>query len=128
MKILFTTVISGFLFISVSVLAADYSQTQNKVDDKMNSPKPAQGNPTDKDNGSSKGKDSNNITEKKSQPETYEKQKVQKLEKDEGRYQQLKKDADPRGRTEENKENFDTEVPRGAGVQYPPAKDPNQPN
>jgi hyperosmotically inducible protein len=45
MKILLTTVISGFLFISVSALATDYSQAQNKVDDEMNSPKPAQGNP-----------------------------------------------------------------------------------
>ena len=63
-----------------------------------------------------------------SKPETYEKQKVQKLEKDEGRYQQLKKDADPRGRTEENKGNFDSEVPRGDGVEYPPAKTPNKPN
>jgi len=58
------------------------------------------------------------------QPETYPKQKVQKLEGDENRYQQLKKDADPRGRTEENKANFDTEVPRGEGLEYPPAKTP----
>ena len=61
-----------------------------------------------------------------SQPQTYEKQKVQKLEGDENRYQQLKKDADPRGRTEENKGNFDADVPRGEGVQFPPAKNPNQ--
>lgn len=108
MKILLATIISGFLFISVATVAADYSQTQNK------------------DKGGSERMD--NTTDKKSQPETYEKQKVQKLEKDEGRYQQLKKDADPRGRTEENKGNFDTDVPRGDGVQYPPAKDPKQPN
>lgn len=60
------------------------------------------------------------------QPETYPKQKVQKLEGDENRYQQLKKDADPRGRTEANKGNFDTEVPRGEGLEYPPAKTSDQ--
>ncbi len=107
-KILLATIISGFLFISLSTIAADHSQTQNKVDDKMS--------------GGSEKKDSN--ADKESQSETYEKQKVQKLEKDEGRYQQLKKDADLRGKTEENKGNFDTDVPRGDGVQYPPAKDP----
>lgn len=113
MKILLITVISGFLFISAPAFAADYSQTQNNVDDKDDSSKPAQSNPAGKDTG------------KKPQSETYDKQKVEKLEKDEGRYQQLKKDADPRGRTEDNKANFDTDVPRGAGVQYPPAKNPN---
>ncbi|MGV8713086.1 MAG: hypothetical protein ACWA6R_11115 [Nitrosomonas sp.] len=60
------------------------------------------------------------------QPEDYPKQKVQKLEGDENRYQQLKKDADLRGRTEMNKGNFDTEVPRGEGEQYPPAQTPDQ--
>lgn len=55
------------------------------------------------------------------QHQTYEKQKVEKLEKDEGRYQQLKEDADLRGRTEENKGNFDTNVPRGDGLERPPA-------
>ena len=86
MKILLTTIISGFLFLSNQAFAES------------------------------------------SKPETYEKQKVQKLEKDEGRYQQLKKDADPRGRTEENKGNFDSEVPRGDGIEYPPAKNSNIPN
>lgn len=85
--------------------------------------------PTDKPNESKKnGTDDSHSQKQSSERETYEKQKVQKLEKDEGRYQQLKKDADPRGRTEENKANFDTDVPRGEGVQYPPAKNPNQPN
>lgn len=55
------------------------------------------------------------------QKETYEKQKVEKLEKDEGRYQQLKKDADLRGRTEVNKGNFDIDVTRGNGLERPPA-------
>lgn len=60
------------------------------------------------------------------QPETHPKQNVQKLEGDENRYQQLKKDADLGGRTEANKGNFDAEVPRGEGEQYPPAKMPDQ--
>jgi hypothetical protein len=51
-------------------------------------------------------------------PHKYDKQNVQKLES--GRTNQLKKDADPEGRTEENKENFDTNVPRGDGIEYPP--------
>jgi hypothetical protein len=34
--------ISGLLFATSSAIAADHSQTQNKVDDKMNSPKPIQ--------------------------------------------------------------------------------------
>ncbi len=54
------------------------------------------------------------------QKDTYEKQNVQKLES--GRTNQLKSDADLQGRTEENKGNFDTKVPRGDGVEYPPAK------
>jgi hypothetical protein len=70
---------------------------------------------------------STSVFAESSKPETYEKQKVQKLEGDEGRYQQLKKDADLRGRTEENKGNFDTDVPRGDGVEFPSATNPNQP-
>ncbi|MCG7757437.1 MAG: hypothetical protein LZF63_12365 [Nitrosomonas sp.] len=100
MKILFTMIISGFLFISVPAFASGYSQTQNNVDGKKDSSKPAQSNPANKNGG------------KESQSEAYGKQKVEKLEKDEGRYQQLKKDADPRGRTEENKGNFDENVPQ----------------
>lgn len=53
--------------------------------------------------------------------QTYEKQKVEKL--DSGRYNQLKSDVDPRGRTPENKGNFDPNVPRGEGIEYPPAKE-----
>jgi hypothetical protein len=113
MKILFITIISGFFFISVAAFGSGYSQMQNKVGDKEDSSKTAQSNPANKD------------IERKSQSETYEKQKVQKLEKDEGRYQQLKKDADLRGRTEENKANFDTEIPHGEGVQHPSSKKPN---
>ncbi|PSJ15887.1 hypothetical protein [Nitrosomonas supralitoralis] len=52
--------------------------------------------------------------------ETYKPQNVQVLES--GRTNQLKKDADLRGRTEENKGNFDKNVPRGKGIEYPPAK------
>ncbi|PSJ15845.1 hypothetical protein [Nitrosomonas supralitoralis] len=52
--------------------------------------------------------------------ETHEPQNVQKLES--GRINQLKEDADLRGRTEENKGNFNKNVPRGAGVVQPPAK------
>ena len=87
MKILFTMIISGFLFISVSAFASGYSQTQNNVDDKKDSSKPAQSNPADK-NG-----------EKESQSETYGKQKMEK------------KDADPRGGTEENKGNLNKNAP-----------------
>ena len=47
------TAISGLLLISTSAFA-DYSQTQNKVDDKMNAPKPVQANPADKTTGSDK--------------------------------------------------------------------------
>ena len=54
-----------------------------------------------------------------------EKQHVQKLES--GRKNLLKRDTDPEGKTEENKENIDTNVPRGAGVQYPPAAESEPP-
>ncbi|SFE64352.1 hypothetical protein SAMN05428977_102347 [Nitrosomonas sp. Nm166] len=42
MKTLLASILSGFLLISVSVFAADkdYTQTQNKVDDRDNAPKP----------------------------------------------------------------------------------------
>ena len=59
------------------------------------------------------------LSESDTHQKTYEKQKVQKLES--GRYHELKRDADPKGRTEENKGNFDTNVPRGEGIEYPPA-------
>lgn len=39
MKMLLTTIITGFLFVSAFAFAEDYSQSQNKVDDKMNAPK-----------------------------------------------------------------------------------------
>ncbi|SFF06517.1 hypothetical protein [Nitrosomonas sp. Nm166] len=54
------------------------------------------------------------------QNETYEKQKVEKL--DSGRYNQLKSDTDPKGRTPENKGNFDPNVPQGEGIEHPPAR------
>lgn len=47
MKILLTTIITGFLFVSASVFAGDYSQTQNKVDDKLNSPQKVQSDKKD---------------------------------------------------------------------------------
>ena len=50
---------------------------------------------------------------------THEKQKVEKSEM--GRYYQQKSDADLSGRTSENKANFDPNVPRGEGVESPPA-------
>ena len=56
----------------------------------------------------------------KQQSETYEKQKVEKLES--GRYQQQKSDADQRGKTPENEGNFNPNVPRGEGIESPPAK------
>ncbi|SFF15152.1 hypothetical protein SAMN05428977_105713 [Nitrosomonas sp. Nm166] len=42
MKILFASILSGFLFISVSAFAADegYTQRQNRVDDRDNAPSP----------------------------------------------------------------------------------------
>ena len=58
-------------------------------------------------------------------PQHYDKQNVQKLES--GRTNQLKSDADPKGRTEENKGNFDLNVPRGDGVEFPPAKNTELP-
>jgi hypothetical protein len=47
-KILLTTIISGFLLVGASAFAADYSQTQNKLDDKENSPKPVRSHSPDK--------------------------------------------------------------------------------
>lgn len=67
----------------------------------------------------------NAISESDTNKNTYEKQKVQKLES--GRTNELKSDADKKGRTEENKGNFDRNVPRGDGVQYPPAKGTESP-
>ncbi|WP_107786713.1 hypothetical protein [Nitrosomonas ureae] len=57
--------------------------------------------------------------------ETYEPQNVRKFES--GRTNQLKEDADLRGRTEENKGNFDKNVPRGDGIVHPPAKNSASP-
>ncbi len=48
MKKLLVAILSGFLFFSIPVFA-DYTQTQNKVDDKENSPKPVPSQ-TDKKN------------------------------------------------------------------------------
>ncbi|PTQ83200.1 hypothetical protein [Nitrosomonas ureae] len=47
MKILLTTIVTGFLFVSASTFAGDYSQTQNKVDDKVNVPQKAQSDQKD---------------------------------------------------------------------------------
>lgn len=65
------------------------------------------------------------VFSQQSQSETYEPQNVQKLES--GRTNQLKSDADQRGRTEENKGNFETNVPRGDGIEYPPAEKSERP-
>ena len=65
-KILAASVISGLFLISASAFA-DYSQTQNKVDDKMNAPKPVQANPADKTKGS------DGSTENLSQPQSSDK-------------------------------------------------------
>ncbi len=65
------------------------------------------------------------LSESDTDQHKYEKQNVQKLES--GRTNQLKRDADPKGRTEENKGNFDLNVPRGDGVEYPPAKNSELP-
>lgn len=54
MKILLSTIVTGFLFVSASAFAADYSQTQNKVDDKMNSPQKAQTDKKDADTNKQK--------------------------------------------------------------------------
>ncbi len=55
-KLLFTTMISAFFLVNASAFAGDYSQKQNKVDDKMNSPKPAQTNSADKKDSNSTNK------------------------------------------------------------------------
>ncbi len=65
------------------------------------------------------------ISESDTNTNTYEKQNVQKLES--GRTNQLKSDADLQGRTEENKGNFDSNVPKGDGVEHPPAKEAEPP-
>ena len=68
---------------------------------------------------------STNVFSQSNPSETYEPQNVQKLES--GRTNQLKSDVDTRGRTEENKGNFDTNVPRGEGIEFPPAEKSEQP-
>lgn len=40
MKILFSAIFTGSLFISMSAFAVDYAQTQNRVDDRDNGLKP----------------------------------------------------------------------------------------
>lgn len=65
MKILLTTIISGFLLVGAPVFAADYSQTQNKADEKKNSPKPVRSHSPDenKDNKETHNSSSDNHPE-----------------------------------------------------------------
>ena len=74
-KILLASIFSVFLLGSVSAFA-DYSQTQNKVDDKMNAPKPVQANPADKTTGSDKS------TENQPKPQSSDKSDSSKSSSD----------------------------------------------
>ncbi|PXW89847.1 hypothetical protein C8R34_1034 [Nitrosomonas sp. Nm84] len=64
-KILLTTIISGFLLVGAPVFAADYPQTQNKTDNKENSPKPVRSHSPDenKDNKETYNSSSDNHPE-----------------------------------------------------------------
>ncbi|PSJ16115.1 hypothetical protein [Nitrosomonas supralitoralis] len=66
MKMLITTIITGFLFVSAYAFAEDYSQTKNKVDDKMNAPKKVESDKKDvemnkQNNNTKEGERMNNL-------------------------------------------------------------------
>ncbi|PSJ17622.1 hypothetical protein [Nitrosomonas supralitoralis] len=72
LKVLIAIFISGFLFVSGSTFAGDYSQTQNKVDDKMNSPQKAE---SDKKNADADRNKQNNM---KKEDERMNKERMNK--------------------------------------------------
>ena len=76
LKMLIAIFISGFLFVSGSTFAGDYSQTQNKVDDKMNSPQKAE---SDKKNADADRNKQNNM---KKEDERMNKDRMNNMEMD----------------------------------------------
>lgn len=66
MKSLLVLLIVTLFFVSTNAISADYSQTQNKVDDKMNAPK----DPHSHEKKSSEKSDSNKSSDKSSSGQT----------------------------------------------------------
>ena len=84
MLMLISILISGFLFVSGSTFAGDYSQTQNKVDDKMNTPQKAESDKKDAD------ADMNIQNNRKNEAERTNKEIMNNLEMDNRRRNESK--------------------------------------